>query len=90
MLRSCCLAMCKKIPDELEIDSSINQRIKLVGPLNLTKPLQAVVALESDQAYNQNTQSLPYRVQIINREAQAVLRADFIDAIASELGQAGA
>jgi len=40
--------MCKKIPEELQIDPEINQRIKLVGPMYLEKPLKAVVAIASD------------------------------------------
>lgn len=32
MLTSVCLAMCKRIPEELNIDPQLNKKIKLVKP----------------------------------------------------------
>ena len=54
MLRTACLAICDKIPEELNISSEILKHVRLVAPQNTGKPLGAIVKIESDKAMNTN------------------------------------
>ena len=85
MLRTVALAITKKIPEEIRVDASISQRVRLVGPIQSNKQLVAVIKTESNLAMNPNPSFLPYRVQILNNKAERALRQDFAKAICSQI-----
>lgn len=74
MLRTVALAVCGKIPEELNVSAEVSKRIRLVMPLSTGKRVGAVVKIHSDLAFNPNPKSLPYTVTILNSNADVTLR----------------
>lgn len=79
------MAMCKRIPEELNIDPEMNKKIKLVKPIGSHKPTGAVLKISSELALNPNSPALPYHVDILNNHAEELARVQFINAMAMEL-----
>ena len=52
MLNSVCMALCKRIPAELNIDASIQTKIKLFYPYEKEKQPAAIVKVDAPCAYN--------------------------------------
>lgn len=78
LLNSVCMAMCKRIPEELGIDAAINNKVKMVAPIQSSKRVAAVIKVSEDRAHNPNPEGLPYKVQIINNKAESKLRSHFL------------
>ena len=74
MLRTVALAVCGKIPEELNISADISKRIRLVVPKSTGKRVGAVMKIHSDLAFNPNPKSLSYTVSILNSNADITLR----------------
>lgn len=85
MLNAVVLAMCYKVPMELQVGCELCARINLAPLMSKDKPLGAVLRVNETRAFNTHPAELDFSVAVINHKAESAHRAAFVNAICSRV-----
>lgn len=90
MLNAVVLAMCYKVPMELNVSCDMCARINLCPRMDSGKKCGAVLRVNDTRAFSTRPESLDYSVAVINHKAEGAHRAAFVSAIVEKVGDCDA